>query len=154
MNHLDETDLQILRLLQQDASLTHKELSAQLHKSLATIHDRTRRLKEQGYIKKVVALLDRKRINIGLLAFCHVILLDHSTNPLGQFEKDISGFPEIMECFQVSGDVDFVLRVATADMEAYHRFYRMITDLPNVQKVLSFFVLSETKSETAFPLKN
>jgi DNA-binding Lrp family transcriptional regulator len=152
MNHLDDTDLQILALLQQDASLTHKEMSARLHKSLATIHERTKRLKQQGVIRKVVAILDRKQINMGLIAFSHVILHDHATSPLGQFEKDISGFPEIMECFQVSGDVDFVLRVAAMDMEAYHRFYRRITDLANVQKVLSFFVLSETKNETAYPL--
>ena len=149
---MDGTDLEILRLLQQDATLTNKDISARLHKSLAAIHERSRRLKEQGIIKRIVAILDRKQINIGLIAFSHVVLVDHSTGPLGHFEKEISAFPEIMECFQVSGDVDFVLRVATENMDAYHTFYRKLTDLPNVQKVLSFFVLSETKSDTAYPL--
>lgn len=153
MSELDPTDLQILRLLQKDASLTHKEIAFRLHKSVATIHERTRRLKEQGYIQRVVAILDRKKINKSLIAFSHVLLNDHTANTLYQFEQEVAKFPEVMECFQMTGTFDFILRIATSDIEAYHTFYRQkLATLPNITTVQSFFVLSETKSDTAYPL--
>lgn len=153
MTDLDATDLQILALLQKDASLTHKEISEKLHKSVAAVHERTRRLKQQGYIKKVVAILDRKKINKSLIAFSHVILNDHMAKTLSQFEEEISKFPEVMECFQMTGTVDFILRIATSDMDAYHDFYRnKLATLPNINTIQSFFVLSETKSDTAYPM--
>ena len=153
MNHLDETDLQILALLQKDASLTNKEISFQLHKSVAAVHERTRRLKEQGVIKRVVAILDRKKINKSLIAFSHVLLNDHTAATLNQFEEQVAKFPEVMECFQMTGTFDFILRIASSDMDAYHNFYRnKLATLPNISTVQSFFVLSETKSDTAYPL--
>lgn len=150
---IDNTDWQILRLLQKDATLTNKEIAAALDRSVATIHERIRRLKEQGYIKKVVALLDRKKINKGLIAFSHVLLNDHTAKTLATFEKEVSRFPEVMECFQMTGTFDFILRIATSDMDAYHDFYRnKLATLPNITTVQSFFVLSETKSITAYPI--
>jgi Lrp/AsnC family leucine-responsive transcriptional regulator len=153
MNHLDETDLQILALLQKDASLTNKEISSQLHKSVAAVHERTRRLKQNGVIKRVVAILDRKKINKSLIAFSHVLLNDHMATTLNQFEEQVAKFPEVMECFQMTGTFDFILRIATSDMDAYHNFYRnKLATLPNISTVQSFFVLSETKSDTAYPI--
>ncbi len=152
MPDIDQTDLEILRLLQHNAELTNKEISAKLHKSVAAVHERVRRLKEQGYIKRVVAILDRKKIDRSLIAFSHVLLKDHSANTLSSFEKEVIQFPEVMECFQMTGTFDFILRIATADMDAYHVFYRKLATLPNITTVQSFFVLSETKSDTAYPL--
>ena len=151
--NLDTTDIEILKLLQQDASLTNKEISFKLRKSIATIHERIRRLKEQGYIKCIVAILDRKKINRNLIAFSQVLLNDHAADTLFQFELEVAKFPEVMECFQMTGNFDFLLRIATSDMEAYHNFYRnKLATLPNITTVQSFFVLSETKSDTAYPL--
>jgi Lrp/AsnC family leucine-responsive transcriptional regulator len=153
MTDLDEIDLKILRLLQKDASLTHKEISFQLHKSVATIHERTRRLKEKGYIQRVVAILNRKKINKSLIAFSQVLLNDHAADTLKQFEQEVAKFPEVMECFQMTGTFDFLLRIASSDMDAYHDFYRnKLARLPNITTVQSFFVLSETKSDTAYPV--
>lgn len=153
MNDLDVTDLEILKLLQQNASLTNKEISYKLHKSIATIHERIRRMKDQGYIKRIVAILDSKKINRNLIAFSHVLLNDHTANTLNNFEAEVAKFPEVMECFQMTGTFDFILRIATSDMEAYHHFYRnKLATLPNITTVQSFFVLSETKSDTAYPL--
>ena len=150
---LDTVDLQILRLLQKDASLTNKEIAFELDKSVATVHERIRKLKEQGYIKKIVALLDRKKVNRGLIAFSQVLLNDHTAQTLATFEKEVSRFPEVMECFQMTGTFDFILRIATSDMDAYHDFYRnKLATLPNINTVQSFFVLSETKSITAYPI--
>jgi DNA-binding Lrp family transcriptional regulator len=82
--------LQILQLLQQDATLTNKEVAFKLHKSVATIHERIRRLKDQGYIKKVVAILDGKKLGCGLVAFSHVLLTDHTKETLDQFENTVT----------------------------------------------------------------
>lgn len=150
---LDATDWQILRLLQKDASLTNKEIAFELNKSVATVHERIKRLKEEGYVKKIVALLDRKKVNKGLIAFSHVQLHDHTAQTLATFEKEVARFPEVMECFQMTGTFDFILRIATSDMDAYHDFYRnKLATLPNITTVQSFFVLSEAKSVTAYPI--
>ena len=152
LTELDNTDLEILKLLQKNAELTIKEIATRLFKSVATIHDRIKRLKEQGYIKRTVAILDGKKINKGLIAFSHVLLNDHAAGTLTGFEQEVIKFPEVMECFQMTGSFDFILRIATSDMDAYHTFYRKLAAMPNITTVQSFFVLSETKSDTAFPL--
>ena len=150
---LDATDLEILKLLQNDALLTNKEISYKLRKSIATVHERIKRLREQGYIHRTVAILNRKKINKSLIAFSQVLLNDHTATTLQNFEQEVIKFPEVMECFQMTGTFDFLLRIATSDMDAYHDFYRnKLATLPKITSVQSFFVLSETKSETAYPL--
>jgi len=153
MSALDNTDIEILKLLQKDAALTNKQISYTLHKSIATIHERIKRLKDQGYIQRIVAILDKKKINKSLIAFSQVLLNDHTADTLRQFEQEVIKFPEVMECFQMTGNFDFILRIATSDMDSYHDFYRnKLATLPNITTVQSFFVLSETKSDTAYPL--
>lgn len=152
-NALDITDKEILRLLQKDATLTNKEMAAVLHKSVATVHERVRRLKTQGFIKRIVAIVDRNKIDMGLIAFSQVLLKNHTADTLYAFEKDVVVFDEVMECYQMTGAFDFILRIATKDMDSYHHFLRnKLAMLPNISTVQSFFVLSETKSETAFSL--
>jgi Lrp/AsnC family transcriptional regulator, leucine-responsive regulatory protein len=152
MAEIDSTDIEILRLLQSNAELTNKEVAFHLRKSVATVHERIRRLKELGYIKRIVAILDRKKIDKGLIAFSQVLLHDHAAPTLAAFEREVIKFPEVMECFQMTGTFDFILRIATTDMDAYHVFYRKLATLPNITTVQSFFVLSETKSDTAYPI--
>jgi len=150
---LDTVDLKLLRLLQRDATLSNKELAFELHKSIAAIHERVKKLKANGYIKKTVAILDRTKINMGLIAFSQVFLTAHTADTLGEFERAVSQFPEVMECYQMTGAYDFILRIATSDMNAYHLFLRnKLAVLPNISTVQSFFVLSETKSDTAYPI--
>lgn len=153
MYQLDDVDQKILSLLQADGSTTHKEIAYKLHKSVATIHERTRRLKEEGYIRRIVAILDPKKIRKGLIAFSHVLLNDHTSATLTAFEREVIKFPEVMECFQMTGTFDFLLRIATNDMDEYQQFYRTkLANLPNITTVQSFFVLSEIKSDTAYPI--
>ncbi|MCC8424293.1 Lrp/AsnC family transcriptional regulator [Mucilaginibacter sp. UR6-11] len=151
-SELDPTDIEILKLLQKNATLTNKDISYRVHKSLATIHERIRRLKTQGYILRTVAILNKKKINKMLTAFSQVVLDDHTAETLTSFERDILEFPEVMECFQMSGSFDFILRVCTRDMEEYHDFYRRLGTLPRIFSVQSFFVMSEIKSDTAYSL--
>jgi len=153
MTELDVTDKQILRILQIDAGITHKQLSDQLFKSVATINERIRRLKKLGYIKRTVVILDRRKIECSLIAYSQVLLNDHAAETLRGFEDEVIKFPEVMECLQMTGSFDFVLKIATRDMDAYHDFYRQkLATLPNITTVQSFFVLSEAKSDTAYPI--
>lgn len=150
---LDQTDLNILRLLQEDANLSNKELSYRLHKSIAAVHERVKKLKANGYIKRVVAILDRHKVGIGLISFSQVFLKAHTAEVLNEFEREVAKFAEVMECYQMAGSYDFMLRIATKDMEAYHMFLRhKLAVLPQVNTVQTYFVLSETKSDTIYPI--
>ncbi|MCY4778516.1 Lrp/AsnC family transcriptional regulator [Sphingobacterium sp. UT-1RO-CII-1] len=150
---LDSTDHKLLKILQTDASLSNKEMSYQLGKSIAAIHERIKKLKANGFIKKTVAILDRKKVGIDLISFSQVFLKAHTAEVLGDFEREVIKFPEVMECYQMAGSYDFMLRIATKDMEAYHMFLRhKLAVLPQVNTVQTYFVLSEAKSETAYPL--
>mgnify|MGYP001272980134 CR=1 FL=1 len=150
---LDSTDKALLRLLQRDASLTNKELAYKLNKSPATIHERVRRLKDQGYITRIVAIVDRRKIDKTLIAISHVLLKEHTAKTLGEFERSIAQFEEVMECYQMTGSFDFILKIATSNMEEYHLFLRhKLAVLPNIVTVQSFFILSETKNDTAYPV--
>jgi len=150
---LDPTDTALLKLLQIDATLTNKELAFKLNKSIATVHERIKKLKDQGYIKRIVAILDKKKINKSLIAFSQVLLKEHTAETLVKFEQEVAKFSEVMECYQMTGAFDFILRIATSDMEAYHLFLRnKLATLPDISTVQSFFVLSETKNDTAYPL--
>ncbi len=153
MFEIDELDKQILRLLQVDASVTHRQIAQTLRRSITTIHDRISRLKQEGIILRSVAVLDRKKIGKGLLTFSHVLLNQHTIEVLEQFERAVKKFPEVLECFQMTGSFDFLLRISTRDMEEYHEFYRYkLAKLPNITTVNSYFALSETKSITAYPI--
>ena len=153
MFEIDDLDKQILSILQVDASVTHRQIAQTLRRSITTIHDRISRLKQEGVILRSVAVLDRKKIGKGLLTFSHVLLNQHTTEVLEQFEKAVKKFREVLECFQMTGSFDFLLRISTRDMEEYHEFYRYkLAKLPNITTVNSYFALSETKSVTAYPI--
>jgi len=150
---LSSTDLQILRILQKDASLTNKEIAFKIKKSVATIHERIRRLREKGYIKEIVAILDKNMINHSLIAFSQVTLVDHADATLLGFTKEVAKFPEVMECFQMTGAYDFLLRIVAKDMNAYSHFYNTkLAKIPYITTVHSSFVLTENKSVTAYPI--
>lgn len=150
---LDTIDLDMLRILQRDATLSNKQLSMRLNRSVAAIQERRRRLMDNGYIKRVVAILDRRKIDRGLVAFSHILLTSHSREVLTAFERDILAFEEVMECLRMTGAYDFILRIAVEDMDAYNIFLRdKLATLPNISTVQSFFVLEEARSDTAYPL--
>lgn len=153
MERLDPVDMKMLDILQHDATLTNKTLSGMLHRSVATIQERRRRLTEEGYVERVVAILNRKKIDRSPVAFSHVLLKSHSADTLGEFETEVVKFAEVMECLQMTGAYDFILRIAVCDMEAYNIFLReKLAKLPNISTVQSFFVLRASKSDTAYPL--
>jgi len=153
MKTIDPIDLKMLDILQHDATITNKVLADRLNRSVAATQERRRRLSAQGYIARVVAILNPKKINRSLIAFSHVLLKSHTADALGQFENEVIKFKEVMECMQMTGAYDFILRIAVEDMEAYNVFLReKLACLPDISTVQSFFVLRASKSDTAFPL--
>ncbi|PTS96337.1 AsnC family transcriptional regulator [Pedobacter sp. HMWF019] len=150
---LDETDKGILNLLQKDAHLTIDQLAKQLKKSKTPIFQRMKRLKELGYIKAFVALLAQEKINPLFIAFPHIHLTSHTEAVLRQFQDQVTQFPEVLECYHLTGNVDFMLKIVLPDMHAYNNFLReKLASLPNIGNVHSYLVLSQAKHDTAFPL--
>ncbi|MDB5029850.1 Lrp/AsnC family transcriptional regulator [Mucilaginibacter sp.] len=150
---LDPTDTGILRLLQNDARLTHKELGQRLHKSITPIHARVRRLQDEGYIKRYAAILDPKKIGRGLIVYTQVQLKQHAQDSLLAFQAEVVKLSEVMECYHMTGAFDFLLRIAISDMDEYnHLVMNKLSILPDVGMMQSFFVMSEAKNESAYEL--
>ncbi|HWW42864.1 Lrp/AsnC family transcriptional regulator [Pedobacter sp.] len=153
-SRLDHTDLCILNLLQQDARLSTKELAAKVRMSVSPVYDRVKRLKEQGYIKCYTALLNRDKINQGLVAFIQVQLYDHSANCLKQFQETVNKFDEVRECYHMTGQYDFNLKIAVKDMQTYKIFLvENLAVIPNLMHLQSYFIISECKFETSIKLE-
>jgi len=153
LDKLDDTDIRILQILQDNARLTNKEIGARLFKSASTINDRIRRMQDKGYIKKYVAVLDSKMIGRGFTAFTHVHLKDHSKEIITHFEEEIVKLPEVLECYHMSGQYDFILRVAVRDLDAYHIFLmNNLFEKFSIGSIESTFVMREAKAEMAAPI--
>lgn len=151
---LDAADLRILDELQHDASLTNQDLAARVHLSPAPCLRRVRRLREAGYIVKTVALLDRRKLGLGVVAYAFVSLETHRSGSGEQFEAQVRKRPEIVECVRLSGSYDYVARVIVDSMEAYSAFLdRHLLKWPSVRSVSSSFDLGVLKHTTALPLK-
>src|SRR6201995_4995804 len=114
---LDEKDKAILRLLQENAKITVREIAAHVHLSTTPVHERIRRLEETGVIRQYATLLDYSKVRKGLLAICYVSLKEHNKRSGAKFIKTIQQMPEVMECYIISGEFDFLLKVAVENMD-------------------------------------
>jgi Lrp/AsnC family leucine-responsive transcriptional regulator len=152
-NELDETDIRILKLLQQNARLTGQEIGNKLHKTTTPINNRIRSLQERGFIKKYVAVLDHELLDLDFMTFTHVQLKDHSQQSLSTFESEIIKFPEVIECFHLTGDFDFILRVAVKDRHTYHDFLmNKIFGIMAVGKVETKLIMKAAKVDGGLPI--
>ncbi|MBV7529216.1 Lrp/AsnC family transcriptional regulator [Chitinophaga sp. sic0106] len=150
----DMLDMCILDILQQDARTTNKEIAAKLGKSVTAIFERVKRLEAEGYILGYIAVLNKNKLGNALVAYTSVTLDMHGHERLSAFEESINGFAEVQECYKMSGQFDYLLKIVTADMEAYDGFYsHKLSKLDNIRKIRSLFVLSETKQEPGLHLK-
>ncbi|MEZ0007131.1 Lrp/AsnC family leucine-responsive transcriptional regulator [Flavobacterium sp. 28YEA47A] len=148
---LDVTDKKLLKLLQEDSKRTTKELSLKLDLSVTAVYERIKKLEREGIVKKYVALLDRNSIQKGFVVFCHLKLMQHTKEFISQFEKEVVQLNEVLECFHVSGDYDYILKICVENMEEYREF--MVTKLTNLQHIgstHSTFMIGEVKNTTAF----
>lgn len=150
---LDRFDREILALLQTDATLSAAEIGTRIGLSQSPCWRRIHRLQQAGYIRGQVALLDRQRLGLDVLVFALVKLTAHGRRSLPEFAEAIRERPEVLECFTLMGDMDFLLRIVVPDIQAYeHFFFEVLSQLPGVQEVHSNIAMSEMKSTTALPI--
>lgn len=150
---LDQTDLKLLNLLQKDAKMKHKELAAQLGLTVTPVYERIKRLEKTGVIKQYVALLDGKKVDRELVAFSMVKLEKHTLENLEIFESKVMEIPEVLECYHIAGEYDYILKVAVKDMNAYQEFaVKKLSTIKNIATVQSSFAMSVLKNSTAFAL--
>ncbi|MEX1002323.1 MAG: Lrp/AsnC family transcriptional regulator [Crocinitomicaceae bacterium] len=145
---LDETDKKLLNLLQKDASITHKQLAAELNLTVTPVYERIKKLKKSGVIKRITAEIDRNKVNKPVMVFCEVSLSSHTLENLKKFEKEVLGLQEVLESYHVSGEYDYMLKVLIAGMEEYREFLiNKLAKLKNVGHVNSTFVMKPLREE-------
>jgi len=150
---LDTTDKKLINLLQNNSKQTTKQLSLQLHLSVTAVYERIKKLENQKVIKKYVAIVNKNKIEKSFLIFCHVKLIQHSKEYVSTFEREILKLQEVSECFHVSGDYDYILKIYVKDMDAYREF--MVTKLTTIKYIgstHSTFSIEQVKNTTAIEL--
>ncbi|WP_413998645.1 Lrp/AsnC family transcriptional regulator [Flavobacterium sp. W1B] len=146
---LDPIDKKLLKLLQTDSKKTTKELSLNLNLSVTAVYERIKKLEREGIIGKYVALLNKSKVEKGFVVFCHLKLIQHTKEFLTKFESEVVKLNEILECYHVSGDYDYILKIVVKDMEAYREFLvTKLTTLQHIGSTHSTFMISEVKSTT------
>ncbi len=150
---LDRIDRQILEILQDDASLSSAQLAEKVGLSSSPCWRRIQRLEKTGVIRKRVVLLDPAALGLGIVVFASVRLTAHGRQALPEFEAAVARFPDVMECYTVSGGQDYLLRVVTRDIHAYEIFLReQLLQLPSVAEVHSRIAITQVKYTTAMPV--
>ena len=153
MEILDRTDILILRELQKDAKLTTKELAAKVNLSPSPTFERQKRLEREGYIRKYVAVVDPIKVGNGIMVLCNVRLKHHSKEFSRQFISVISGLEEVVECFNTSGEYDYMLKIYARDMRHYQEFILgTLGDLDCIGSLHSIFVIGEVKNSLVMPI--
>ena len=150
---MDSIDKKLLKLLQTDSKKTTKELSVKLNLSVTAVYERIKKLEREGIIQNYVALINRSKVNKGFIVFCHIKLIQHTREFLTKFENQVVKLTEILECHHVSGDYDYILKIAVKDMEEYREFLvTKLTTLEHIGSTHSTFMISEVKNTTVIEI--
>ncbi|MFN7045493.1 MAG: Lrp/AsnC family transcriptional regulator [Flavobacterium sp.] len=150
---MDAIDKKLLGLLQEDTKKTTKELSMVLNLSVTAVYERIKKLEREGVISKYVAILDRNKVEKAFVVFCHIKLIQHTKDFVTTFESEVIKLDEVLECFHVSGDYDYILKVHVKDMDEYREFMvTKLTGLNHIGSTHSSFMIGEVKNTTAFTL--
>ena len=149
---MDAIDIKLLELLQKNAELTIQELSKKVHLSTTPCWKRINQLKSNGYINKTVSLVDRKRVGVKVTAMVSIKVNNHNQERISIFAKTIQDIPEVIECYRMSGETDYLLKVVVSDIESYDIFYKNLIEKVQFLKVTSNFAIEEIKSTTEIPL--
>ncbi|MBP6513641.1 MAG: Lrp/AsnC family transcriptional regulator [Steroidobacteraceae bacterium] len=150
---MDRIDLKILGALQKDASLSTAEVAQRVGLSQSPCWRRISLLEETGVIRRQVAVLSREKLGLDVLVLVHVKLASHGWQSLPKFKQKVLSYPEVMQCFMVMGDTDFVLLVTTRTINDYNEFLqKRLSQIPGVQAIESRIVIEETKNTTELPL--
>lgn len=149
---MDEIDRKLLAILQEDGTLSMAELAEQVGLSPTPCWKRIQKLEAAGVITRRVALVDPQRVGVGLTVFVAIEAADHSPAWLAAFAETVNALPAVMEVYRMAGEVDYMLRVAVADMAEYDRFYKQLIAAAPLKNVTSRFAMERIKSTTAYPL--
>ena len=149
---MDHIDRKILDYLQNDATLSNNEIAEKVHLSKTPCWRRIQNLEKSGVIKKRVAILDREKLNIDGDIFVAIRTNQHNTKWLNSFSRVVNDLPEVVECYRMSGDVDYLMRVVVPDIRAYDRFYKKLISKIDFIDVSSTFAMEQLKYTTAIPL--
>ncbi|RKF04798.1 AsnC family transcriptional regulator [Tenacibaculum lutimaris] len=150
---LDKIDRKLLELLQVDSKQTTKQLSLQLGLSVTAVYERIKKLEKEEVIKQYVALVNKNKIGKSFLVFCHIRLEKHTKEYIAVFEREINKLEEVTECFHVSGDYDYILKIYVKDMDEYREFMvNKITALKHIGSTHSIFTIGEVKNSIAIAL--
>lgn len=145
---LDEKDMEILRVLQNNARLTNKELAAKVHLSTTPVYERVKRLERTGFIKQYATILDAHKLNKGFTVFCSVKLRQLNSDRAIAFCDMVADIPEVTECYNISGSFDYLLRIQSPDMRYYQQFLlNVLGRHDNIASLESTFVMEEVKHE-------
>jgi len=152
-SHLDEVDVQILSLLQKDGRITNADLAKSVGLSPPSVLQRVRTLERAGLIRGYHAILDAERLGMRITAWVHITLSLHQEQPIERFRRGVQDIPEILECYQVSGDFDFLLKVIVRDMRHYEQFVReKLSKIKGIQQIKTSMVFGTAKHTTQIPL--
>ena len=150
---LDHTDRRILGFLQKEPGINAAELGEKIGLSQSAVWRRMQTLREQGVIVDQPVKIDREKVGLNTMVFAHVKLTSHGRSNLAEFSDAVSEFPEVLDCYVMLGNVDFLLRIVTEDIKAYEQFFfEKLSQLPGIQEVTSSIVLSDTKHTTVLPI--
>ena len=149
---LDATDRKILKLLQEDARMSIKTIAARVNMTKTPVYERIKRLEKAGVITKYVAVVDRKKVSPSMIIFLSGALAVTAFEQIQEFYEAVEKIPEIMECYLMGGENDFLLKVVVKDLDEYNTFYsQKLSTLPRVAHIRSSFVLNEVKHATVLP---
>ena len=149
----DTIDQKLIHLLQEDCRQTNKALALKLNLSVTAIYERIKKLEHAGVIRKYVALVNKVSVEKSFVAYCHIKLVQHSQDFVVEFEQEVTNLPEVMECYHISGDYDYLLKVMVKDMEAFREFMvNRLTKINHIGSTHSMFMINEVKHTTAIPV--
>lgn len=153
IHELDDTDLKILRILQDNSRLTTKELALKVHLSVTPTYERQRRLERMGYIKSYVAVLDANKLERGFVVFCNVSMKQINKQIAKDFCDTVASWDEVTECYNISGDGDYLMKVCVSSMQRYQQFILdKVGEFPYISHVRSSFVMDTLKFTYGLPL--
>lgn len=143
---LDEKDYDILKLIEENAKLTVREIAVQINLSPTPTHERIKRMEKSGVIKHYAAILDKKKVNKGIMVLCMVTLRKHNKKSGAEFINAVLQFSEVLECYNISGDFDFMLKIVAESMDSYHHFFvNQLTEVKGIGQTKSIFVMDIVK---------
>lgn len=153
METLDSIDVKLLKLLQQNSRLTTKELATEVGLSISPVYERVKRLENEGYINKYVALLNPEKLDLGLMAYVTIKLSKQSNQGVSEFMEVVQNISEVTECYSVAGRYDFLMKVYAPNMHYYRTFVLdVLGNIESIGTIESTFVMTEVKQTTALPL--